>query len=133
MSEPMAWDEYGARCRAAGNLAMEVFACLTTPIRPGPPPPDTLAAHKSYLADLEIKGELFLAGPLSSEDGASMSGAGLIIFAATSLAAARALAEGDPMHQQGFRRFTLQAWRLNEGSPLPGLRLSNRGFDIAHG
>ena len=129
----MTWDEYGAKCRAAGNLAMEVFACFTTPARPGPPPPDVLSAHKSYLAGLEAEGKVFLAGPLSTEDGAFMSGAGLIVFAVSDLTTARDLAEDDPMHREGIRTFRLQAWRLNEGSPVPGLRLSDRSFDLRGG
>lgn len=59
-----------------------------------------------------------------------MSGSGLIVYVAPSLDAARALAEADPMHQAGQCRFTLQAWRLNEGAPIPGLRLSSRSFDL---
>ncbi len=133
MSGPMAWDTYGEKCRAAGNLAMEVFACFTTPAHPGPPPPDTFAAHKAYLAGLEASGKVFLAGPLSTEDGTQMSGAGLIVFAAPGLDEARTLAENDPMHRDGIRSFKLQAWRLNEGSPIPGLRLSDRSFDLTRG
>lgn len=30
------------------------------------------------------------------------------------------------MHCEGVRTFTLTAWRLNEGSPLAGVTLSNR-------
>jgi len=129
MAGPMGWDEYGQKCRAAGNWAKQVFACFTTPLLPGPPPPDVLAAHKVYVAGLEETGALFLAGPLSDETGRLMSGAGLIVLVAPNLEAARALAAADPMHVAGVRRFTLKAWRLNEGAPIPGLRLSRRGFD----
>ena len=44
-----------------------------------------------------------------------------------------ALADADPMHEQGQRGYVLQAWRLNEGAPLPGLRLSARSFDMSGG
>lgn len=130
MAGPMNWEDYGAICRERGALALQVFACVTTPARDGPPPPDLLAAHLDYQKALEAQGKLFLAGPLSDPAGAVMSGAGLIVYRAADIAAARALAEADPMHAQGQRSFTLQAWRLNEGAPLPGLRLSSRSFDI---
>ncbi len=130
MAGPMKWDEYGKICRENGNLAMQVFACMTTPVRPGPPPPDVLAQHKAYIAGLETTGKVFLAGPLSNPEGTHMSGAGMIIFAAADMAEANALAADDPMHQAGIRDFTVQAWRLNEGAPMPGLRLSNRSFDL---
>lgn len=130
MAGPMKWEEYGAICRDRGALAMEVFACFTTPAREGPPPADLLAAHLAYQKEVEARGKLFLAGPLSDADGAVMSGAGLIVYRAADMAEARALAEADPMHSAGQRKFTLQAWRLNEGAPLPGLRLSSRSFDL---
>lgn len=133
MAGPMTWDEYGAICRERGALAMEVFACITTPAREGPPPPDLLAAHLAYQKALEAEGKLFLAGPLSDPGGAAMSGSGLIVYRAADIAAARALADADPMHERGQRGYVLQAWRLNEGAPLPGLRLSARSFDMPGG
>lgn len=125
----MTWDDYGKTCRARGALALQVFACITLPAKAGPPPPDLLAEHLAYQKDLEARGQVFLAGPLSDASGTSMSGAGLIVYAAPDITAARALAAADPMHQSGQRSFTMQAWRLNEGAPIPGLRLSSRSFD----
>jgi len=130
MAGPMRWDEYGEKCRANGNLALQVFVCVTTPVEPGPPPQDVMAKHKAYVAGLEVDGKVFLAGPLSNAEGTYMSGAGMIVLRTASLEEARALAEADPMHAAGVRSFTLQAWRLNEGAPLPGVRLSQRGFDM---
>lgn len=129
MSGPMKWADYGALCRERGALAMEVFACITSPAKAGPPPQDLLAAHLEYQKTLEARGELFLAGPLSDPAGEVMSGAGLIVYRAASIAEARASADADPMHRDGQRSYTLQAWRLNEGAPLAGLRLSTRSYD----
>jgi len=130
MAGPMKWDEYGAICRENGQLALEVFACVTSPVEPGPPPANVLAEHKAYIAGLETSGRVFLAGPLSTPEGTHMSGSGMIIFRAADIAEARSLADEDPMHKVGTRTYTMQAWRLNEGAPLPGLRLSQRRFDI---
>lgn len=126
----MDWNAYGKICRERGALAKQVFACITTPAKDGPPAPELLAAHLAYQQKLEARGELFLAGPLSNASGTEMSGAGLIIYAAPDIAAARALAKADPMHQAGQRSFTLQAWRLNEGAPIAGLQLSKRSFEL---
>lgn len=125
----MNWEDYGAICRERGSLAMEVFACFTTPAREHPPAPELLAEHLAYQKDLEAQGKLFLAGPLSDESGVRMSGAGLIVYKATDFSEAMAMASADPMHRAGHRCFHLQAWRLNEGAPIPGLRLSERSFD----
>lgn len=130
MSGPPKWADYGETSRARGSLAMEVFACVTSPARPGPPPADLLDAHLAYQMKLEAAGKLFLAGPLSDDAGEMMSGAGMIIYAVDTIADARALADADPMHSAGQRTYTLQAWRLNEGAPMPGLRLSSRSFEL---
>lgn len=130
MSGPPKWADYGETSRARGSLAMEVFACVTTPARPGPPPADLLAAHLEYQKELEAAGKLFLAGPLSDEAGEVMSGAGMIIYSVDTIADAIAVAQADPMHSAGQRTFTMQAWRLNEGAPMPGLRLSSRSFEL---
>lgn len=49
---------------------------MTSPAKAGPPPPDLLAGHLAYQTDLEARGQLFLAGPLSDAGGTQMSGAG---------------------------------------------------------
>lgn len=130
MSGPMGWDDYGEKCREAGNLAMQVFACFTSPVQAGPPPADVVAEHKAYMAGLEASGKLFLAGPLSNEAATHMSGAGLIVFAAADLTEATTLAGADPMHKAGIRSFKIQAWRINEGAPIHGLRLSSRSIEF---
>ena len=125
------WETYGKACRARGSLALQVFACITSPARPGPPPEELLAAHLEYQKDIESRGQLFLAGPLSDPSGLNMSGSGLIIYAARTMAEAQNLAEGDPMHQSGQRTFILQAWRINEGAPFAGVRLSSSSIAFA--
>lgn len=130
MSGPPKWADYGETSRARGSLAMEVFVCYTTPVQPGPPPADLLAAHLEYQKQIEAEGKLFLAGPLSDEAGEVMSGSGMMIYSVDTIADAIAVAEADPMHSNGVRTFTVQAWRLNEGAPLPGVRLSSRSFDL---
>ncbi|MEF3047017.1 YciI family protein [Pseudotabrizicola sp. L79] len=126
MTASMTWHDYGDICRTRGSLAMEVFACITSPLADGPPSADLLAEHLAYQAKLEAEGKLFLAGPLSDPSGQAMSGSGLIIYRADTIVEARELAAADPMHSSGHRCFSLQAWRLNEGQPFGLPALSTR-------
>ncbi|MEM9351162.1 MAG: YciI family protein, partial [Pseudomonadota bacterium] len=54
-------------------------------------------------------------------------GIGLIIYRADSLEAARALADGDPMHKTGARSYILRRWMINEGSLTLSVGLSTGG------
>ena len=60
-----------------------------------------------------------------------MEGMGLIIYRAESLNAARALAEGDPMHKSGARSFVLRRWMINEGSITLSANLSTGGTNLS--
>lgn len=126
----VAWADYKAAAKARGSLALELFAVISTPART---PEDVKAAlpdHLSYQAGLEARGELAFAGPMSDETGAHMLGTGLIIYRASSLEEARALAEADPMHASGARSFTLRRWLINEGSLSVSVGLSTKSVEL---
>ncbi len=111
-----AWNEYVAVAKERGALALELYAVESTP---GPDPqavPANLPAHLAYQREMEQSGNLVLAGPMSDDSGEQMQGVGLIIYRASSLEAARALAEADPMHASGARTFRLRRWLVNEGA-----------------
>ncbi len=78
-----------------------------------------LDQHFSYIHELEKDKALFAAGPLDDADTTTWSGGGLLIFAAPSMEAARALADKDPFHLDGIRKYTLRQWLLNEGTVDP--------------
>ena len=59
---------------------------------------------------------MFAAGPLASADEQECYGDGLFIYRAESPAEATKLAEADPMHGSGARRFSVWQWMLDEGS-----------------
>ncbi len=84
-----------------------------------------LPVHLEYLHSLEIKGVLFGAGPLFSEDGEFFAGNGMIIVRAESVAAAKAIADQDPLHHNQVRQYRIQPWLLNEGSINISLSYSN--------
>lgn len=109
------WNEYRKAAEERGSLALELYMVESTPVAPerlG----ETLPSHLAYQAKQEAAGALVFAGPLSDESGEQMNGTGLIIYRAESMVAARAIAEADPMHRDGVRRFTLRKWLVNEGS-----------------
>ena len=112
----VAWAEYKAQAKSRGALALELFVAHSTPVGA---PEDIKAAlpdHLAYQAGLERAGSLAFAGPMSDETGQDMQGMGLSSYRADSLEAARALADGDPMHKTGARSYVLRRWMINEGS-----------------
>ena len=126
----VAWAEYKAQAKSRGALALELFVAHSTPVGA---PEDVKAAlpdHLAYQAELERAGSLAFAGPMSDETGQEMQGMGLIIYRADSLEAARALAEGDPMHKTGARNYVLRRWMINEGSLTVQVGLSTGGVAL---
>lgn len=112
----VAWSEYKKIARSRGALALEVFVVESTPCGSPGDVKENLSAHLAYQRDLEDKGVLVLAGPLSDETGEEMAGAGLIIYRAQDMKMAQEIAEEDPMHKNGARKFSLRKWLVNEGS-----------------
>ncbi|MEO1780012.1 MAG: YciI family protein [Pseudomonadota bacterium] len=127
----VAWAEYKAAAKDRGALALELYVAMSTPAKA---PEDVKAAlpdHLAYQATLERAGKLAFAGPMSDETGEHMQGMGLIIYRADSLAAARALADDDPMHKAGARSYTLRRWMINEGSLTLSVGLSTGGTSLS--
>lgn len=120
------WDDYKAEARSRGALALELFVVRSVPAGDGAAVRAALPDHLAYQARLEAEGALVLAGPLSDESGENVEGMGMIVYRARSLAEARALAEDDPMHRTGARRFTLRRWLVNEGGLSLTVRLSGQ-------
>ncbi|WP_376878150.1 YciI family protein [Albirhodobacter sp. R86504] len=118
------FDAYKEAARGRGALALEVYAVYSTPVEGGPDLGAVLPDHLDYQAQLERAGALMLAGPLSDETGKDIRGAGLIIYRASSMDAARDLANADPMHVTGARRFELRRWLINEGALTVSVGLS---------
>ena len=111
-----AWKDYKEQAKSRGALAFELYAVRSTPAGDPAAVKANLPDHLAYQAEQEKRGTLFLAGPLSDETGAQMEGNGLIIYKAASLEAAREIAQKDPMHKSGARKFTIRRWLVNEGS-----------------
>ena len=122
----VAWADYKAEAKSRGALALELYVAISTPAKEPKDVKASLPDHLAYQAKLERTGSLAFAGPMSDESGAHMQGIGMIVYRAESLDAARALAEGDPMHQSGARTFVLRRWMINEGSFSVSVGLSTK-------
>lgn len=124
------WEDYKAEASARGSLAHEVYAVVSTPSDGMEAVKANLPGHLEYIQGLERAGTLFLAGPLSDESGEEMQGTGMLILRAASLADARAVAEGDPMHTSGARTFTLRRWMINEGTVTVNVSLASQSVSL---
>ncbi|MEX2454822.1 MAG: YciI family protein [Rhodospirillaceae bacterium] len=85
--------------------------------------------HIAYQLEIERKGILFAAGPFVDARG-KPQGPGMIVVRAKNLAEATRIAEADPFHKQGYRRFRIQAWQVNEGGFNLRVRFSDRTFAL---
>jgi uncharacterized protein YciI len=125
-----AWNEYKAEAKTRGALAMELFVISTKPVGDMALLKKTLPDHLAYQQQMEASGSLVMAGPISDETGELMNAEGMIIYRAESLAAARLLADGDPMHSAGARTYEIRKWLVNEGKLRLSMSLSNQNFDL---
>lgn len=125
------WEDYKAEARSRGALALELYVVHSVPTGDGAAVKAALPDHLAYQAQMEARGALALAGPMSDETGDEMQGTGLIVYRAASLDEARALAEADPMHKAGARSFTLRKWLVNEGSLTLSVGLSGQTVGLS--
>ena len=85
--------------------------------------------HINYQLDLERRGILFAAGPFVDSRG-KPQGPGMIVIRAKSAKAARQIAENDPFHKAGFRKYRIQGWEVNEGCLNIRVRFSDGCFEL---
>jgi uncharacterized protein YciI len=109
-------------------LGKEMYLVVTRPVR-SPEIDKRLADHLAHQVELERRGIMFAAGPLYSRD-SNLPEAGMFVLRAGSFEEAEAIAEGDPLHAAGLRTFTLQKWRLNEGSITVKINYSDQTCEI---
>jgi uncharacterized protein len=110
-------------------LGKEMYLVITRPVR-SPEISKRLTDHLAHQIDLEKRGILFAAGPLYPRD-SNIPEAGMFVLRANSFEEAEAIAGADPLHQAGLRTFTVQKWRINEGSFTVTLNYSDQSMRIA--
>lgn len=124
-----AWSEYKNAAQERGSLACEMYAIVSTPVKPEKLQAN-LPAHLEYQGQMEQHGSLVMAGPLSDLTGELMEGVGMIIYRADSLQSAIDMADADPMHKTGTREYTIRRWLVNEGSFQLNIKLSAQSVTI---
>ncbi len=127
----MQWAEYKRQAKERGALALELYVAQSVPAKGPEEVKASLPDHLAYQAQLERQGALAFAGPMSDETGEEVQGMGMIVYRADSLEAARALADADPMHQSGARRYTMRRWMTNEGGFTLNVGLSTTGVQLS--
>ena len=85
--------------------------------------------HIAYQLEIERKGILFAAGPFVNAKG-KPQGPGMIVIRAKSMTEAKRVAEADPFHKLGFRKFRIQAWEVNEGGFNINVKFSTGTYTI---
>ena len=109
-------------------LGKEMYLVVTRPVR-SPEIDKRLADHLAHQVELERRGIMFAAGPLYSRD-SNLPEAGMFVLRDSSFEEAEAIAKGDPLHAAGLRTFTLQKWRVNEGSITVKINYSDQTCEI---
>ena len=109
-------------------LGKELYLVVTRPVR-SPEIEKKLADHLAHQVEMEKRGIMFAAGPLYSR-GSDVPEAGMFLLRANSFEEAEALANNDPLHKAGLRAFTLQKWRMNEGSVTITVNFSDSTMTI---
>lgn len=122
--EKSSWQEHIEHVTAKGLLAKRLYVIITTPTGGLDALKTHLGAHLAYQKDLEARGITFAAGPFADDAEREWSGEGMIIIRAESVAEAKKIADADPMHSSGARRYRVRPWLLNEGSCTVTVRYS---------
>lgn len=111
-------------------LQKQLYAIFTVPTGGIEPILAQLEEHLAFQIQLERDGIMYAAGPMWSDDEREWHGDGMVVVRAGSRAEAVAIAERDPMHRSGARRFTVRPWMINEGTMTVRLDMSSQTFAI---
>ena len=110
-------------------LGKEMYLVVTRPVR-SPEIEKRLSDHLAHQVELERKGIMFAAGPLYSK-GSQTPEAGMFVLRANSFEEAEAICRTDPLHAAGLRTYTIQKWRVNEGSITLKVNYSDQTVEIS--
>lgn len=86
-------------------------------------------AHIEYQLKIEREGTLFAAGPFVDAKGRPQ-GPGMIVLRAKNMAHARRVADNDPFHKHGYRKYRIQEWMVNEGAFTLQVKFSDGTFAL---
>ncbi|MEU6603156.1 YciI family protein [Streptomyces flaveolus] len=115
-AQRMPWDELISWSQDHNLLAKRLYVVISEPTNGIGPVLENLEPHVAYQTKLENDGVMFAAGPVADDAEQEWPGGGFFIYRAQTRADAVKLADGDPMHIAGARRFVVHPWLLNEGT-----------------
>jgi uncharacterized protein len=124
------WTDLLKRSKNRGFLATQFFAIFTIPVKGPAEIEGKLAEHLKFQVELDDCGIMFAAGPLCDVETATWKGRGLIVVRAADMEEAKAIAEADPMHSSGVRRYEIVPWLVNEGSVDLRVKYSKGSFEM---
>lgn len=113
-----------------GMLQKQLYVVFTEPTDGLGPVMENIGPHLEFQVELEEKGIMFGAGPFWADNEEDWLGEGMVIIRAASLAEATKIAESDPMHKCGARKFRVRPWLLNEGSFTLKVRYSDGSREL---
>lgn len=114
----------------ARMLKKQLWVIMTKAVAPPEEVKRHLKAHLEHQIALEKAGIMYGAGP-ATKPGETAAAFGLIIIRAKDETDARRIANSDPMHASGVRKYELYAWSLNEGHINVTLNFSDQTFSLA--
>jgi uncharacterized protein YciI len=118
-------------CKKEGYLAKQLYVVFTTPVAGIKPILENMKEHLAFQVALEKEGIMFAAGPNWTDDEKSWEGDGMVVIRAASMAEAGTIAERDPMHKSGARKFRIRPWFVNEGTVSVRLNYSQGTFEMS--
>jgi uncharacterized protein YciI len=127
----LTWRQRIDDARAEGLAAREYFVVFTKPAAGREAVQKHLGVHLAYQRELEKRGIIVAAGPLSDEAGEEWTGRGMIVLRAKTLQEARAIADADPMHRDKVRTYEILPWLMNEGSFTLTVRLAAQQVEFS--
>lgn len=115
---------------SSAMMQKQLYVIFTEPVDGLGPVLENLEDHLAFQVDLERRGIMFAAGPMWSDDEKEWHGDGMVVVRAASRAEAAEIAESDPMHARGARRFRVRPWLVNEGSVTVRLGFSGQTCEV---
>ena len=108
--------------KAARQGPAGYFVIFLHPVADRPIPADVMRLHASHLAELDAQHKLVLAGPVPDRS------QGLLVLDVEGLAAARLIAEEDPLIRGGYQTYEIGTWILSTAANhyLPNLHPESR-------
>ncbi len=110
-------------------LAKQLWVILSRRVAPAEQMERHIAAHLKHQIALEQQGIMYGAGPCRPPGG-SEAAFGLIIIRAPDEKEARRIADSDPMHVAGVRKYELYQWTMNEGQLRIALNFSDQTYRL---